>query len=301
MIKSYNNFVFEKVGVNDDVIKLSNFISKYIHLKGKVSKEYVINKKDLPDDINLPINKLVIYYEPIKKGDKNYAYLDVRKSKRFKSGNVEIYIVLRTLKKSIIYHEINHALQFINLGKYKMIRKGKMSILYNNIENDFKDKKVKSFLYLLYRSDELEVSSNIIQFYGQLKGLMKKYIKDFKIKFKDKMDNEEMQKYIDKWKKKYFINTLKNRDIYRTAKIINNIDLFEYFENADKDEVIKLFTLLSFIDKNNKIIKKSLVLNPIDDNELEKEIQKYQNMMNNMGRKMLIKIGKVWDLLNDIK
>ena len=321
-MKTYNSFLFEKVGVNEDVVKLADFVSDYIYGRGREEGSYIIKKKDIPDDIDLPINKLTVVYEPKvfdRKKDKSFisGYLDPRKSKRFKSGNVEIWLKIRTLKKSVLYHEFNHVLQFIKLGRSGMIKKGRLSFLHGVLKKDFKDKKVKDFLYLLYRADENEMYSNIVQFYGQLKGLMKKYIKKFKLEYKDKKTSEELDGMIQGWKKNYFIKTLHNRDIYLTAKFMEDIDLQEFFEGADEDEVKKLFSLLPTVEEGGlgkirfkmpdpeyfvlKKQKRELDVELLSDEEIEGEINKYQTTMNTNGKKMRLKLSKIWYLLEDIK
>jgi len=295
-------YTFEEAGISEDVIKLSDFISNYIHKKGKTPKTYTITKKEIPDDINLPINTLIITYDDNKE-KRARGWVDLTRSKRFKSGNVEIRMTVRTLKKSVLYHEVNHILQFINLGRSGMIKKGKLSFAKSHSDK-FNDEKIKTFLYLLYRSDNNEISSNVIQFYGQLKGLMKKNIKELKTRRKGLTDE-----IIQVWKDRYFDNTLPDREIYKMSKVLEKINLTKFFDGVDKNELNKLFSLVSSIDNGTlkhkrrnlyqfyKNMPLELKINKLTDKQLNDEMNKYQTMMNERGKKMTSRIEKVKYLL----
>lgn len=311
IIKTFNNFsINESVGVNKDVIKLSDFISEYIHNKGKKYGKYVITKKEIPADIDLPVNKItVIYGKPDRQTGGTFNPF---KSKRFKSGNVELYVTLHSLKKSVIYHEVNHGLQFIKLGRGQMISNARLSLLYINYKDNFDSLRIKNFLHTMYMVNKLETGSHVVQFYGQIKGLVKQYIKVIRQKYEKKVDADQMDKIIDEFKRKYFKDTLMNRSIYRHAKFMKNLDLFKYFRNVNRDELYRLFNVIELFNRGNLdavrvILNKKINIRDYEDtlpvkyDNIDAEIRKYQKLINKDGEDFLNKIGKVWYLIEEIK
>lgn len=346
--------LYERVGVNEDVIIISDFISDYIFSKGKKDGAYVFEKDQLPET-NLPINKLIVFYENItiddqiedqKKDKRSFlkrlfkpreepkvfnltrALFDISKSKKFKSGNVELVIELRTLKKSVIYHEINHALQFTKLGKSKMREQGLTGFMKQFFDPHYgKNEELSLFLYLLYKSNKTEIGSNVVQFYGQLKGLIKNYLKHIK---KSKMSNEDRLKFDEnydkitmEWKRDYFKKTLMNREIYKTSLVMKDYDIKKWFKKTDKETLRLFFTELELvmdvfskkididedtIKKHGKTFRKYKFIGSkmkggeelLDDNQLDRVMIKYEKLIRKGGNELRDKLLKTWFLIEDI-
>jgi len=332
-VMKYLYYLNERVGVNQDVVDISDFISDMIHKQGKGKGTYEFHRDVIPGNLN--INKITIVYDPVDVDEKladegrvNLAALHTGKSKKFKSGNSEIYLLLGTLKKSVIYHELNHALQFTKLGK-RMDMKGNVitgsSERLLNSDTEFKKGNIQMFQYLLYRASDTEVNSNVVQFYGQIKGLMEKYINDFRKKNNIKGEfTDEQKRLIDKWKRDYFVKTLRTRNIYNIAIMMEDFDMHKLFldmTQEDKEFLSYLFKYLKFITKqrtNKEItenepllrkfgfIKKMVNKNKqkefelLSDKELEFEMIKYQNYIRHAGKVLKKKLTKVWAALDDV-
>lgn len=318
----------ERLGVNDDVIILSDFIVRELY--GKPDGTYVFNKKEIPEtNLGIDINKMTIKYKRIEKKDysnimkKNKGVilgaLDVSHSKRFKSGNVELVLVLSNLKKSVIYHEINHALQFVKLGKSNMIKKNishtSMEMMKPNYEYT---KKLGMLSHMVYRSIDLEVSSNVIGFYAQVKGLMKKRIEEYRKKGID-------ENKISQWKKEYFSKTLNRREIYAMSYAMEYFDIYKMFKDPtdeEKEYILYLYVVLNYpadriplkvVKKfyNEKLHKtleasyKKHKIDPInisidDENQMNNAMKYFQNTIRKSGKRMRKKLIKVWTLLEEL-
>jgi hypothetical protein len=288
------------------VIKLSNFISNYIFKHGKENKVYIISSDEILKSIdikNILINRIIIDYK-----DNNRKLImgqfDLFKSKKI-GDKYDIYLKLNTVKKSVIYHEINHVLQYMKLGKVQMSYLNRLSIANIALKNNFKSDKIKYILFLLYRMNDLEISSNVVQFYGQVKGLIKKY---FKNEFKEYNDDKDKKLTLSKI---YFKKTLSNKEIYRTAISSKIINFDHFLKDVDEDEIKKMISILYLIDngkypgvlnidKNYNIID----IDYLDDILIESGLRKYNKYLNYQGDRLVKKLYKVWfliekDIIND--
>lgn len=319
--------LFEEVGINQEVIKLSDYIINQIFKEGKEPRDYFFYKEEIEKITDLPINKLNVTYNPIKKGEKMptvaerenvRGFFNVSYSKRFKSGNVELFITLTDLKKTLVYHEINHALQFIKLGKARSIENYSMNTYVNMISKRFKEKEILGFAQLIYYCTETEINSKVIEFYAQVKGLMKQELK--RTKLTKNYDPKKLEQKLDEFKKEYFRESIRSKEAVVVAKICANMDIYKYFESCDDYDKRLFFGLLNNIielKKNGNIVKpgdfqkfgfllKFLGEKMPDgkyrppllkDDKLNSDMKFYQSYLNRQGEKLKKKLMKVWSVI----
>ena len=321
--------LLEEVGVNKDVVKLADYVVNKIIKKGKVPGDYEFLKKEIENiPIELPINKLKVTYNPGTEENKLMTvggrtgvrgFFNPKDSKRFKSGNTELEITLTDLRKTLVYHELNHALQFIKLGRHRTVENYTLNIYADLLSKKFKSPQIQGFAHLIYYCAETELNSKVIEFYAHVKGLMKVQLK--KTELPEKFDEKQLEKNIERFKKEFFRNSLKVEEAYNISKFCENYDISKYFEKCDKEEENLYFSLLHSMmelkrhggainDQNmhkygflmqymgNKLPGKYQApkLNPQD---LREDMDYYQSYINKQGGKLKAKLLKTWFLIDN--
>ena len=105
MITNFKDYILnETLVINLEILKLTDYVFDYIKENGKVKK------------IKLNNNILNIEEIRLKYDTSENSYIDVTKS-----NSRRIYLNLSIIDKSIISHELNHALQYLLKGKEKTL------------------------------------------------------------------------------------------------------------------------------------------------------------------------------------
>lgn len=339
MLKTYKQYN-EKLGINRDGEILSDFLIEFLS-DAKPDHVYLFVK---PDEENVPkekdnllvirglpkfeknIYKVYVNYPNLPKDPKTgkpidtgvQAYFDPGNSKYTKNGYILYFtFYYKPEKDSIwkhhIYHEIHHGIQFLKMGKKKMIyipKNIKVSLMRNIKKDAFKFPAYGQFIQLLYQSINVEQGAFIPQFYGKLKYRkniknledLKSYFKKrniyefrvandlskvnlnrlFSLKFINPTTKEEIK--TDKNEMKLFFTIMKKlgKDI---SRFDNHKELSEYIQNT-----------LSKCETAEDIIGKDGI---ISDDELKSTIEKYNKYFNKVGRNLTKKIDKTYALLSD--
>jgi len=233
---SYNNFILnEKLGINEDVIKISEIIFKNIR-QGLTKIKLPENKLNIKEIIINYTDSISIMGHNISDSTENKIII-----------NINPYIKINL---GMIYHEMNHILQFIKIGKNKSKEKLNplMSMELTMFNNDFQIKILKDFINFIYYLQKDEIDSYIYNSYYEIK----KFIKENNIDIKNinnifpilikntlgykiltalKLYNVDNLKQLDNDILIRFINTInKNKDLilkYKLENIENAIDIIK--------------------------------------------------------------------------
>lgn len=370
MIKKCSDYLFEKLGINEDGEILADFLINFL-MKAKPGNTYIfvnpdlvpsplkegfeedfidiikkLNDSEFPNDEKdklitkaqdilmqhpelqkfikkepkkdpIIINEMPKLSKKVYKIYVNYitqdmsgvqAFFDPMNSKYTKNGYIMHFTFLHKkdkdkIWKHYIYHEIHHGIQYLKMGKKKMI------FIHKNIRNNIMKDLIKGppyddFLHLLYFTINVEQGAFIPEFYGKIK--YRKNIKSI----------EDLKKYFSK------------RDIYeyRTAYNLANVDIEKLFNIkiknlktgeikplTNKEQMKIFFTLLKKIGRELKTIKDEKELHEylkikgvdlqdkdmISDIELNATMKKYTKYFNKIGEKLIKKIDKTYPLLHD--
>jgi len=263
---NYNNFITEKLGVNDDVIILSDYILN------KINNKEDITLTNIPDNLSFKINEIIIkFIDSSKYG----GWFNSSRSKLTKNG-FNLYLSLNKndndLKK-ILYHELTHVIKFMNLTTKKL----KMTSPINY----YFDKRFNNLLQMLYYSDESEINAKIADIFSEIEdSINPKYSK--KLQFSLIMKEMTLPK------------TLINYDIFDDLKDISKKDKIKFFQYITKIKNIKK-------DYNNKFLQltqliKYEIFNSEDIN-LNKVMSSTQYFINNQGKKLERKMHELYDLI----
>lgn len=274
MIINYKNFIFEKLGVNDDVIKLVNFILPLIS-----------DKKNINITENIPkttfkISKINIKF--ISKKDISGAFVE-SKSKLTKDGFI-IFLLLNKNEdiKSSLYHELTHVIKYQNLTNknIKMISKN----------YSYPDRRFDKLLYYLYYADDSEINARVAQIYSEIED----HIKD-------------MQHLVNKKDifKTYIDGLIYDED--NNPHMLIEYNIFDDLKNISEKDKIKFFRYITEYDKIKKTSNSKLKIlyniilqilfnkqnSSIDLNSIMKKTQDY---INTQGEKLFKKLTKLYDL-----
>ena len=114
------NILKEEMGVNNDVKLLSQFLYDVLDNRAfPIGSTFTFTKSELPVTLSLNINELNIYHPNCEENFTNE--FDLESSNQSDDGGYVINLALCEIEQNIIYHEINHVLQFILRGKIKSI------------------------------------------------------------------------------------------------------------------------------------------------------------------------------------
>jgi hypothetical protein len=145
-VKTFKEFLLtEELGFNLEVLNLSNIIYNTIKENPDIKKIELPENKLKIKNIFLTYNKEISSHFNINKSDINNIYLNINK-----------------LNRSDLQHELNHALQFIHLGKKKTLDKHlkyKAFTLSKGILSY--DKEFDDLIAFKYLSQTLEIDSFI--------------------------------------------------------------------------------------------------------------------------------------------
>lgn len=323
MIKKFLEYnINEKMGVSDDgeilsdylINKLNNSIPDkiYIFIKPEYKDTIEIGNKDnifIYDDLpqlEKNVYKVIVKYVIDPKGSGLMAYFDPKSSKYTKNGFVLHFTFMKPPNRSkiwkhYIYHEVHHGIQYLYIGKKKMIYTPK-NLKVNLISSFKKSILINVFMDCLYHSIQFEQGALVAQFYGKMK--YKKNIKSI----------EDLRRYFEKG------NTYE----YGVAYKLHNIDLIDLFETTYKNEkgedirVISKVDLLVFFTlfkKMGKIISQFKTpdelgkfigdfdfaedFKSISEDELISTLNKYTKYFNKIGYNLIKKLDKTYPLLLD--
>jgi len=279
MILNYNSFIYEKLGINDDVIILSDFLFDYLkNIKFEQNKSITID--DIPN-VSFKIKEIIIKFINY---NNNIASFDISKSKYSKDG-YKLYINLsNNYTKNELYHELSNVIQHDKLTTKKI----EYSLgNYNSVNNSIFKDKFNNLINMLYYSDDSEISSFVHQVYSEMEIYFKKYNK-----------NNSIFEYF-----------LSNNNHYNISKYMINYDIFEDLKNIDEKEQILFFKYLYNLNnikiKNNKFINKiyiayktlCIIFGKNDDSNLDDIKLKTQKFINNQGEKLNNKLIKLYGLI----
>jgi len=292
-MKSFENFIIlEKLGINIEVINISNIIYNQL-IKNPKSTEII-----------LPYNKLNIKKIIITHIQNGGADLNIDKS-----TNDVIYLNVHKITKDIIQHELNHALQLIKQGNSKIIKKitsYKAHLLMKNIlpESEY----IENLLAFKYFSQKYEMDSyvyNIKQdmlelFDNSFQNLNYKNYSDiinnnFNVYYKHVLEESKYYKTYQQFLINYEPNTLNNMNNDELLLLINIVEDNYIFLIKQKN---KLSTLLKsfyqILFKNNYINNVDIKITNIDKyiNSLKSEKNTSVTYFNN-------KISKLYDIIRD--
>jgi hypothetical protein len=201
-IKTYNEFLYEKIGINDDIEKLSDIIIEKMKNKNYFSYETNYLGKDITIEFFL------------KRIDKTRnAYISVTDKE-----NYVFKIVLKSLDKILIVHELKHLDRMIRT-KFK-----RDDFFYTNRASQFLSKhywflfkdKLSSLIFstIFYYSDQDEFESQFHDIYMTIK--------------------ENLHVNMDKEEKFLLVkNTLINNNMYEYYKYVyeNDFNLLDWFDS----------------------------------------------------------------------
>lgn len=322
MIKKFSNFqINEKLGVSEDVEVLSEFIISELG-KAEPGKTYIFQREDtevIEDQVkdknvvfihhipklNVNLYKVIIDYLPEppkpKEGERPMsvpeALFDPGKSKTVKNKGYLFKFAFqhRSSKTKIwkhhIYHEVNHAFQFVGAGKSKMLFNRKY-LRVNMMRNVKNSPIVETFIQFCYLTIKIEQGSFVAQLYGKVKHR------------KDISNIEDLQRY--------FKN--KSNYEYQRAYELSHIDvekLFSHEKLISKEESKVFFTLFKNLGNSlhqakdfkefQEIITQSenKKMEIISDEEYKSTLKNYTKYFNRVGKELSKKLDKVYSLLYD--
>jgi hypothetical protein len=282
-------------------------------LLGRHRQRDVINIDELPElDINL--YKIIINYRSSvnvinssgkteKFDPKSEGSFDPLHSKLTKDGYIfHFSFTHRKLRDKIwkhyIYHEVNHAIQFVKMGKTKM--KFNPKYLRNNIlKESFDVFPYRDFLSLVYLSINIEQGSFVAELYG-------------KLKYRKIKNVQELRDYFTKRKNYEF----------RLARDLSNVDVKKMFNVKARtkdgkttpvtttDQKLIFFTVMKQLGKRisefdsvedffKNIPIKIDIDKKITEVELDATLDRYTRYFNKVGKKMDRKLDKIYTLLYD--
>lgn len=289
---SYERFmIIERLGINQDVELLSNF------LKSKISNRS-LTITNIPLKLSKPINKIVIYIKNPK--DINAAF-DIGKSGLTKNGYNLYFIFPSNPSIDLISHEVNHAYQFMMKGREKSIqslhRLRSARLASGLLPFGGKNSKLNEVVDLIYYLSDSEIDSFTTEIYTDIKELSKRY----------KID------------KKSFVSLVSESEPYKICKFIDPIKLSDYLSDVSIDDKIKFFSVLKEEESRLKGINikndlfrkltdlyhfiKTYVLNidPVKKIELDNlnlTIDKWDKYLKIKSDKLKKKLFRLYDLLD---
>lgn len=219
----------ERLGISLDLKKISDFI---FHIVKNLNKnKYVIDGKDIETE-KIIIDK--IYIKKINIPD-SHALFNVNKTKMTEKG-ISIHINFdnsNEISESVVYHEVQHALDFYFKGKEK-IRKQLFDIKSVNLSlHHFSNKNFKLFIQALYFSNQSEMNSFISESYSILSKMMKNI-----------SDEQEI--------KRIYLREYKNLETYEIITFLKSYDVYQ----LKKTDFNDLLTFFNIIDENyNHLLK----------------------------------------------
>jgi hypothetical protein len=218
MITKFN--IFERLGYNDDVSKLAEYIyTQYNKKERKIDlREY--SKKNLPFFINaIEIDE---YYD---EENNSPMSVDFKDGYYQKTKNIILKInIFYDVKLSSLEHEMKHVYDYLitggdvsKLNNYKDV--GKFTrLVFANV-----NKNIDDFLRLLYFINQQEITAY--------------YQQDVKI-FK-----EEKNRYID------IDEYLKNSKLYQIYTYLKNNDMYDLIDSMTEIEKLSIMNISDNIDK----------------------------------------------------
>jgi len=277
------NFILnERLGINDDIIKISNDIY-----------DSILNKKSdiIAPKNNIKIEKIHINY--FNDNSSTKASFNINKSNLSKiilNINTNYNISVDTIR-----HELNHALQFLFVGKDKSIRDySRIKAIESSTFISPKDSQIfQNFLMYKYFSDKSEINSYIYNLEYELRDLY----------------NENKDYFLQNYE--FF---LKTTTVYSVFEYIKNYDIYE-LKQLDSDILIKYINIIEdnydFIIKHNsklsyfirsiyQIIFKKKYLNnlTIKISNINDYLNKQRKIQNESVDYMFSKMLKLYDLFN---
>ena len=327
----------EKLGVSEDGEILADFLIKFLST-AEPGKVYIFLNPDFPLPWGEKLDKRIVVVHEMPKLQKkifkivvNYSTEDVilstddeqTKEKKRKNGTQasfnplfskytkDGYVMYFTFNckehrtkiwRHHIYHEVMHGIQYLKMGKKKMIMNRK-NIKKNMLESmdKYRDNPAFSqFLDCLYHSIQIEQGALIAQFYGKLK--YRKGIKSL----------EDLRKIFDK-------RSIHEYKIAYTLAYINIEKLFQlkikYIKTGEikpvaTQEEMKIF--FSTFKKIGKLLTKAEVIEdltkiprtPVEnslmsDKELSATIKNYTKYFNKIGKDLIKKLDKTYPKLEE--
>ena len=107
MFTNFDLFLIEeKVGINNDVVSLSEYIFNILQSN---KNKYIIKSDDIKTE-KIIIDKIIVNILDDKTGIS--GELDIKKSKITNKGLYSVINIFGKPNINIIYHELNHNLQF---------------------------------------------------------------------------------------------------------------------------------------------------------------------------------------------
>lgn len=271
MILNYKNFIYEKLGINSDVITLVKFLENKIN-----KKDIVIDTIDLK--LSFKINKISIKFIS---HDKIAGGFNMSRSKLTKNGyNIYLLINSKTNIKNTLYHELIHVIKYQNLTHKNLKMFSPVSYYH--------DQRFEKLLFMLYYSDESEINAKVSEIYSEIET---EITENQSINKKDIFTN--------------FINNLSFRyednpqmmieyNIHEDLNGISSKDILNFF-----NYIIEVTNIKKNQNKFVRIIKtiKLILFNKNDSNISQEQIMKRtQSHINNQGKKMKKKIDKLYSL-----
>jgi len=253
------------------VIELSKFIYENINKKIIELPTNSFNiKKVIIVNYNKKTSTIKCSFD-FDKSTKNTIYLNI-------NINYEI-------TEGIIYHELNHILQFSKMGKDKTLKSSmkNLSYMYNTTDNIILNNLIK-FIYL---TDKTEIDSFVYNLYYELKS--------YKENHNDKNIND------------WFETQMKKSNIYRSYLFVKHFNIYR-LKQLDQN-IMKLFILN--LDKNTQILKNNnyisrmflykfknfLYNNDTNYINIDKYYNEIETRKNKMGEYFFNKMTKLYDLL----
>jgi hypothetical protein len=282
ILKYYEFALLEKLGINQDVELLSNYLKSKIE-----SKSMIID--NIPLKLSKPISKI---YIKIERSKSRIAAFNLSKSKLTDDG-YELHFIFQTNPTiDVISHEVNHALQFIMKGHEKSIKAiddikaARYSLGF--VPFGEKNKKLNEVVDLIYYLNDTEINSLVVETHARIKELY------------DKIDKE------------LFIHLIKRSDAYKICEFVEYLNLEDYLKDISTEDKIKFFSILK--DKKielNQNVNKSIIKKIITSFknifykgnmeliELNATIDRYDNHFKIQSDKLKRKLFRLYDNLND--
>lgn len=281
MIKNFEEYILERLHINNDVDKYSSEIYSIM----KNSNDSIFIFDNIP--LNMNIIKLTIRLENIS----DMGFLNLDKCKKTKNGWI-IEIVLREdFKLSTLEHELFHTLRLTLLEKDKVIRNLNY-IRSFNIFNEKEHPEIMDFLEIVYLSNDEEINAKIHEFDGYVKSI----IGDQRIT------------------KEEFKTLIISSDILNICNLLINFKCDNLFKKYDSNKLNKMFYLLEenknkldryeiskfrkFIYMINRIFSKNYYKPQIVDNRVYMPIKGksfYDDWISKQGQKLKNRIYSLYD------
>lgn len=307
-------YIFVKPEHEEDAKRIGSkaetnpLLSTYFNSKQYNPKQIFPEIEVVPElpDLEKPVYKVYVNYVDMALPAE--AFFDPSSSKYTKNGYIlQFTFLMKSYREKIwkhhIYHEIHHAMQFMEVKK-KKFSYNKKNITQNSIRSmGVSNVPINEFLSMYYHSIGTEQAAFVAQFYGKLK--YRKGVKSIE-NLDSLFKKREVYEYRIAYKMAYC--DVKRLFTLRGKKPLTG----EVFDLITREQTRQFFSLLKHmgrslsacnsIEEYQEMLKKGELtkeIKLISDEELDATIEKYTKYFRKVGKSLIHKMDKTYSMLRD--